>query len=146
MILWKLTPDSIWKSTLRRCKGLFRILREGSCWIRLMCWVHIDPNRQAKFPFLLSNVVCKLSFSFHPTFPQFVPSLTSKSTLLLCSEPEKKITATILFWSDAWPSLLISLCFYPLKGIHQDNFLLLGLKCFEFGMASHLERIDAYNL
>lgn len=52
----------------------------------------------------------------------------------------------ILFWLDTWPSFLISLFFYMLKGIHQDNFLLLGLKCFEFEMPFHLERIDAYNL
>lgn len=36
--------------------------------------------------------------------------------------------------------------FQQLKGIHHDNFPLLGLKCFECEMPFHLERIDAYNL
>lgn len=60
----------------------------------------------------------------------------------------KEKTELIWFCFDRTPAPFSSSLyfFYMLKGIHQDNFLLLGLKCFEFEMLFHLERIDASNL
>lgn len=51
-----------------------------------------------------------------------------------------------IFWLGASLFSLHLFTVRQLKGIHHDNFLLLGLKCFECEMPFHLERIDAYNL
>lgn len=51
-----------------------------------------------------------------------------------------------IFWLGASLFSLHLFTVRQLKGIHHDNFPLLGLKCFECEMPFHLERIDAYNL
>lgn len=74
------------------------------------CWFMADR-------LLLSPVtaVCKLSqpgLYFHSS-----PSLTSRSTFLLCCELERENRVDmILFWSDACPFLLISLFFLHVEG------------------------------